>query len=253
MNNNTWAAIGKVFFALAILCIGIVHLVTRNFPVGLLPVPEIPQRIIVVYISGIVLIVAGLLILSNKFTKIGAWLSLVLWIIALLAVHIPIVLASIKNGSLWAGLFEIVMFIAGSMILLDASRTSKKRSHLLTIIARYIFALALLVFAYQHYIFAQFIAALITPWIPYKLFFTYLVGAAFLAVAIAIIINQFVQPATIALGIMFLVWFFILHLPRVLAHQHTEPEWTSLFVVLASSGEAFLIAGSVTVSTRSKK
>jgi hypothetical protein len=44
---------------------------------------------------------------------------------------------------------------------------------------------------------------------------------------------------------MFLSWFFILHLPRVNAHIHTETEWTSMFVVMASSGEAFLIAGSV--------
>jgi uncharacterized membrane protein len=111
----------------------------------------------------------------------------------------------------------------------------------------------MLVFAYQHYIYAQFIAALITPWIPYKLFFTYLVGAAFLAVAIAIIINRFITPAGIALGIMFLAWFFILHLPRVMANQHTEPEWTSMFVVLASSGEAFLIAGSAAKTKRSKR
>ena len=251
MNNSTWTEIGKMFFALAVLCIGIVHLVNRNFPAGLLPVPEIPHKIILVYVSGIALIVAGLLILSNKFTRFGAWIALVLWIIALLAVHIPVVLASPKNGSLWAGLFEIVMFIAGSLILLDTSGTIKKNSHLLTIIARYIFALALLVFAYQHYIYAQFIAMLITPWVPFKLFFTYLVGSAFLAVAMAIIINRLVQPATISLGIMFLLWFFILHLPRVLANQHVEPEWTSMFVVLASSGEAFLIAGSALKTKKS--
>ncbi len=246
MNNSTWASIGKVFFALAILCIGIVHLVTRNFPIGLLPVPaDVPQRLILVYVSGAVLIISGLLILSNKFTAIGAWIAFVIWLIVLLAVHLPIVIANYKNGGEWAGFFEVVMLIAGSMLLIDSPRTAKKNKHTLTIIARYLFALAMIVFAVQHYMYAEYIAMLITPWIPFKLFWSYLVGVAFLAVGISIIINRLVQPATIALGVMFLLWFFVLHLPRVLAHQHIEPEWTSMFVVLASSGEAFLIAGSV--------
>lgn len=253
MNNNTWTAIGKVFFALAILCIGIIHLVTKNFPTGLLPAPEIPHKIILVYVSGVGLIVAGLLIMSNKFTHIGAWLSFAIWVIALLAIHLPIVIADYKNGGEWAVFFEVIMLIAGSMLLIDTSRTAKKNGHVLAMVARYLFALAMLVFAVQHYMYAQYIATLITPWIPFKLFFSYLVGVAFLAVAISIIINRFMQPAAITLGVMFLLWFFILHLPRVLAHQHTEAEWTSLFVVLASGGEAFLIAGSVYIARKSKR
>lgn len=249
MNDNTWTAIGKVFFALAILCIGIVHLVTRNFPTGLLPVPEIPQRTMLAYVSGIALIVSGLLILSNKFSAIGAWIACAVWLICLLAVHFPLLLSDVQNGGEWAGMFETGMLLAGAMLMADASRRTKT-GPVLSLIARYLFAAAMLVFAVQHYHYAAYIASLITSWIPFKLFWAYFVGGVFLAVAVSIIINRFVQPAAIALGIMFLVWFFILHLPRVFAHQHTEPEWTSLFVVLASSGEAFLVAGSVVRNKR---
>lgn len=35
MGNNTYLQIGKIFFAIAILAIGIVHLITGNFPSGL--------------------------------------------------------------------------------------------------------------------------------------------------------------------------------------------------------------------------
>jgi hypothetical protein len=41
---------------------------------------------------------------------------------------------------------------------------------------------------------------------------------------------------------MFLLWVFLLHLPRVAAAPHNGNEWTSLFVALAMSGGALLIA-----------
>jgi len=245
MNNNTWTAIGKVFFALAVLCIGIVHLVTRNFPTGLLPVPmDIPQRLILVYVSGIGLIISGLLILSNKFTTIGAWVAFAIWLIFLLALHLPLLVSTYKKADDWTPFFEDAMLLCGAMLLIDASRPAKSTNYVFTVIARYFFAMAMIVFAVLHYIFAGFIATLITSWIPSKLFWAYFVGAAFLGVAASLISNKWVRVSTIALSLMFLLWFFILHLPRVLTHLHTEPEWTSMFIVLASSGEALLIAGS---------
>jgi len=248
MNNSTWTAIGKVFFALAILSIGIVHLVTHNFPTGLLPVPkDLYFRPVLVYVSGIGLILSGLLILSNKFMKAGAWLAFAIWLIFLLVLHLPILIHTYKKADEWTPLFEDVMLLCGAMILIDVSRTAKKSGLKFTAIARYLFAAAMIVFAVLHFIYAGFIATLITSWIPFKLFWAYFVGTAFLAVAVSIITRQLVSVATIALGVIFLLWFFILHLPRVMAQIHTEPEWTSLFVVLASSGEAFLIAGSTAV------
>lgn len=245
MKNNTWTAVGKVFFALAILCIGIVHLVTHNFPTGLLPVPlNVPLRLVLVYVSGIGLIVSALLILSNKFTCAGAWIAFAIWLIFLLVLHLPLLISTYKKADDWTPFFEDAMLLCGAMLLIDASRPAKSTNYTFTVIARYFFAMAMIVFAVLHYIFAGFIATLITSWIPSKLFWAYFVGAAFLGVAASIIINKWVRVSTIALSIMFLLWFFILHLPRVLTHLHTEPEWTSMFIVLASSGEALLIAGS---------
>jgi hypothetical protein len=38
MNNNTYLQTGKVFFAVALIAIGIIHFITGTFPSGLLPV-----------------------------------------------------------------------------------------------------------------------------------------------------------------------------------------------------------------------
>jgi uncharacterized membrane protein len=106
MNNNAWHAIGKVFFALAILAIGMVHLVTRNFPAGLLPVPgSSPDRHLLVYVSGVALVIAGFLILSHYYLSIGAKLAMVIWLIFLLGLHLPIVIHNYKNANDWTASF----------------------------------------------------------------------------------------------------------------------------------------------------
>ena len=68
---------------------------------------------------------------------------------------------------------------------------------------------------------------------------------AFVASAISIATLIKGRLAATSLGIMFLVWVLVLHLPRVVASPHNGNEWTSAFVALAMSGAAFLVAGSL--------
>ncbi len=49
-----------------------------------------------------------------------------------------------------------------------------------------VFAFCILIFGIQHFMYAEFIATLITSWIPFKLFWTYLTGIGMIAVALAI-------------------------------------------------------------------
>jgi hypothetical protein len=66
------------------------------------------------------------------------------------------------------------------------------------------------------------------------------------AAALAIATHIQARLAAILLGVMFLTWFSILHLPRVFAAPHNGNEWSSAFVALAMAGAAFLLAANVT-------
>jgi len=43
------------------------------------------------------------------------------------------------------------------------------------------------------------------------------------------------------LGIMFLLWFVLLHIPRAIS-LHGNDEWNSAFVALAFAGASFIVA-----------
>ncbi len=105
-------------------------------------------------------------------------------------------------------------------------------------LGQYFFAISLIVFGTQHFLYARFIATLIPAWIPAHLFWAYFVGVAFFATALAIILRTGAVLATSLLGLMFFLWVVLLHLPRVAASPHNGNEWTSAFVALAMSGSA---------------
>jgi hypothetical protein len=59
--------------------------------------------------------------------------------------------------------------------------------------------------------------------------------------------------AATLLGTMFLLWVPILHAPRVAGAPQNSDEWTSLFVALAASGCAFVVAGALQVKVESDR
>jgi uncharacterized membrane protein len=112
-------------------------------------------------------------------------------------------------------------------------------------LGRFLFALPLLVFGIQHFMYARYVATLVPSWIPGHLFWAYFVGVAFIATTLAIATQTKARLSATWLGIMFLLWVLVLHLPRVAAAPHNGDEWTSAFVALAMSGGAFLVAGTL--------
>lgn len=112
-------------------------------------------------------------------------------------------------------------------------------------VGRLLFAVPLLVFAVQHFLYAAFIATLIPAWIPARLFWAYFVGCTFLAASVSIASAWRGRLGATFLGAMFGIWVVILHAPRVYAAPHNGNEWTSLFVALAMCGGAWSIAGTI--------
>jgi uncharacterized membrane protein len=253
MRNDLYLKSGKLFFGIAILAIGIIHIITGNFPAGLLPVAiSLPGRILLVYVTGIAMIVAGVLILIKRFTYSGAFLAGVVFLVILLLLHLPKLVLNLYDPGEWAAAFEVFSLFSGALILMGSvlsgvslTKDKEGKGYKLLRTGSCIFAVALFVFAAQHYLYAQFIAGLIPSWIPAGLFWAYVVMFAFFAASVSIIIQKQVRLSATLLSLLFFLWFWILHMPRVIAKVKIETEWTSLFVVLAMSGIALLIGGSV--------
>jgi hypothetical protein len=69
----------------------------------------------------------------------------------------------------------------------------------------------MLIFAWQHFIYADYIATLIPAWMPARLFLASFTGCAFITPGAAIITNIQARLGATLLGFMFLLWVVLLH------------------------------------------
>jgi uncharacterized membrane protein len=110
---------------------------------------------------------------------------------------------------------------------------------------RYCFALALLAFGVQHFVFARYATGLGPPWIPGHTLRACLMGAVLVLTGLAIVSRKKDRCAAIVLGVVLLVFSLFAYLPRLFANLHDPGPWTSGAEILALSGAAWALAGSI--------
>jgi uncharacterized membrane protein len=241
---------GRCLFATAITGFGIINFVTGNFPTAFLPVfNSVWLKILLVYLTGIIFIIAGISLMVEKYSKAAATVIAILFFLNFLYPQLTTSLLNISNPNQWTITLEILAMGSGAFILAAFLKDgfikpiiSPARLMKISHFARYSFAVALLGFGILHYIYADFIATLIPAWMPAHAFLNYIVMFGFFATAISIIINIQTRWATALLGIMFFIWIVALHLPRAFGNPSKEAEWSSLLIALAMSGAGFIIA-----------
>jgi hypothetical protein len=242
---------GRVFFAVAMGFFGSQYLIYASGVGGPAPGPPwTPGRPLWAYITGAALVVTGLSIASGKMARLAAVLLGTGLFLRVMMVHLPRMLVNLHDPGPWTSGGEVLAICGGAFVLAGTlsggsfgSKLQGSNSDRMTQVGRYLYALPLFIFGTQHLIYAKFVATLVPAWIPGQLFWAYFVGVAFFAAALSIIARKIAPLAATLLGLMFLLWVILLHLPRVVAALHDGKEWTSAIVALAMSGSAFALAG----------
>jgi uncharacterized membrane protein YphA (DoxX/SURF4 family) len=227
--------LGRAFFAAAMAAFGfqfLIHaLVAAVPPLG---PPWSPAHLFWGYVTAIILVAAAAGIATGAFTRCAAISLGILLFVRVLLTYVPRLAANIHDPGPWTSGSELLALCGAALVLAGVVK-----------LGRILFAAPLLVFGVQHFLYARFIATLVPAWIPARLFWAYFIGVAFVAAVVSIATQKEARLSATLLGLMFFLWVLIVHLPRVAAAPHNGNEWTSLFVALAMSGGALLVAGSV--------
>ncbi len=239
---------GKYLFAFSIIAFGIIQFGVQDFMKGFLPMPEsLPARDFFLNFISTLFVAGGIVMCIPKTGYRAALLVSGLLFILFIYPHLFLLLPDIHNPNPWTASAEDLALAAGALIIAGVTRNSAEAPGKIAFArnGRIIFALSLIVFAVQHFMYADFIATLVPAWIPFKLFWAYFIGVAFSLASISLLTNIKTRLASALLGFMFLFWVIFLHLPRVAGATHIEPEKTSMFIALAMCGIFFTIAGEV--------
>jgi uncharacterized membrane protein len=106
-------------------------------------------------------------------------------------------------------------------------------------------AVALSIFAAEHFLMARDLSGIVPRWLPGPLFWTYFVGAALLAAAISFIAGRFVCWSSSLLALLFLIIVVTVDLPNMRPHLHDRLFWTLTFRETAFAAGAMVLAGSL--------
>jgi uncharacterized membrane protein YphA (DoxX/SURF4 family) len=225
--------VGRFLFGVAMAAFGIQYLVHAFMAGPALGPPFSPVGPLWGYFTAVVLILAAVSIVAGKQTRCLAIVLAVTLLLRALLFYAPKLAANAHDPDPWTSGFEILAMCGLALVI----------SGIGLVAGRFLFAISLVVFGAQHFLYAKFVATLVPSWIPGHLFWAYFVGVAFVAAALSIAIGKNARLAATLLGLMFILWVLTLHLPRVAAHPHDGNEWTSAFVALAMCGGAWLVAG----------
>ncbi|HEX3728728.1 MAG TPA: hypothetical protein VHV47_02915 [Opitutaceae bacterium] len=105
-------------------------------------------------------------------------------------------------------------------------------------------AVALAIFAAEHFTDAHDLSALVPHWFPGPLFWTFLVGAALLAAAISFIAWRHVRWSASLLALLFLIIVATIDLPSLPAHLHERFFWILTVRETCFAAGAMVLAGS---------
>jgi hypothetical protein len=236
--------LGRIFYALAILGFGVQYALYGHLRRGLPLCPTwLHPNHILAYILAAIFIAAGLALLTTWRTLT---VSLILGLLllgssALYLMHVNYVVYDADGRTL----FLECLSLASTALILHGLSSGSKYSLLP---GRLFFAVALIIFGIQHFLYVRFLSTLVPHYLPAHHLWILATGFALIAAGISIATTIEDKYAAYGLFVLFFGWLILLHAPRILHALHNGDEWSSGFVVLAFSGASLLLAASSTGS-----
>jgi uncharacterized membrane protein YphA (DoxX/SURF4 family) len=247
--------LGRLNYALGMAGLGSQHFYFPGFRPVFVPSwsQGMPDPQVLVYLSGFCLIISSLFIIFNfKARETSLLLGSVLLLLFIL-VHVPFLISN-NTTSLggWTDAFKILALSGGSFVIARSVPISKndldaklfKPLEKLIPLGSIFFAIMLIIFGIDHFLYYQFVQTLVPVWIPFPLFWTYFAAIALIGSGISFIFRIKIKLVGILTAIMLFLWLIILHIPRAIAMPEAANgnELTSVFEALAFSGVALVIA-----------
>ena len=244
---NKLPGIGGVVFSLAMVAVGVETLLYERHsyltasPDKIIPIiPFLPQIPWLAYAFGAILAASGVALLFNRTVRPAAIVVGSLMFLGAVLFYAPEYVANWAAMSVPArtSIFEPIALAALAWLLPGAGAMPSW----LVRASRYLLALSFIMFGLDHFLALVFLSTLIPNWIPWHVFWIVFFGAGFIAAGVSFALNTLLRYAAICTGLMFAIWVFTLHLPRVVRAPHNPDEWSSLLIAVALWGGSWALA-----------
>lgn len=144
-------------------------------------------------------------------------------------------------GMTAAGMIALVV----GLLLVRPRFTAASGAGRILILGPVLEAVALAIFAAEHFLAARDLMGIVPRWLPGPLFWTYLVGVALLAAAVSFIAWRFVRWSASLLALLFLIIVATIDVPGLPQSFHERLFWTLTVRETCFAAGAMVLAGSL--------
>jgi uncharacterized membrane protein len=243
---------GQVAFAAAMIGLGVIGFVTRDFTQIWQPVPKwVPARTALAFACALISLGCGVGLLWRRSAPLAARVllgALSVWLLVLrlpnLLYQKPLVLVAWTCGA-------TAVMVAGAWVLVSWFSQESGQSRIRVLsgdaglhIARTLYGLSLIPFGLAHFMYLDATTVLIPAWLPGHVAWAYFTGAAFIAAGVAVIVDVLAPLAAALSTLQMALFSLIVWIPRAVAgnlNQFQRGEVISTFVLTAG---AWMVADS---------
>ena len=246
--------VGVWFYALATVATGVVDIVWMEFEASHQPIKALSQHIpgeqALAVLAGIWLVAAGIAMLWRPAARIGAvGAALIYEIFALLWVPRFYVMTHMFGFRI--GVIVFVLGGIGAQLLLAApafivyvatathDSTGRERA---VIAARWMLGVPPILFGLGHLMGVHVYVRFVPQWVPFGAFWVVVTGTAFLLAGIAIVLGIRDVLAARMLALMLLLFEFMVEIPPVFSHPHSQQAWGGALYNLTAIGACWIFA-----------
>jgi uncharacterized membrane protein YphA (DoxX/SURF4 family) len=213
-------AIGRIFFGICIAGIGVHHFFYPGIRPIIIPhLTNISSGLYwIVYLTALILIVTGLLIIIGKKFQTISLIMGVVFLALLLFAHFPaFIAAGIQNSDTWVKMNKVLAMSGGFFLLstINAPRYENRilrTFYKLTPAGMYLFAMMLYNFSVGHLVNMTGISNMVPKFIPFPKFWTFMGGVALMGGAISIFTRYKTKEIMLLLAAVLFIWLVSLHL-----------------------------------------
>jgi uncharacterized membrane protein len=242
-----------IVFGIPWIVFGVQHFMYADFVSGLVPA-YMPVRIFWVYLTGVAMIVAGVSFIIRRQVELAAFLLGCMLLLFILMLHTLLLSGEPQVGIHWTRVMQDTAIMGaafGLAVVSNGKSLPLLSSPKAPVIARYCYALPLVVLGAQHFTHNAFVTAKIPAYFPLTNVFDYLIGIALIAAAYGILFTAKIRWTASRLGVVLVVLALLQHVPLLAANIRNAVEWTGAMLDLALAAGAFIISACTSPLQRS--
>ena len=155
-------------------------------------------------------------------------------------------------AAVWGMIVVGTVTLVAGLVLVRARFRAASGAGKLVVLGPVFEAVALAVFATEHFFIARDLMGIVPRWLPGPLFWTYFVGVAWVAAAVSFVTWRGVRWSAPLVALLFLIIVATVSLPGLQRHVHERLFWTLTVRETGFASGAIVLAGSLWPAHRGK-